>query len=288
MSTSLSVRPQPLSLSLAKVANRSFGCAPIGCFIPSSIVLGYWAAWYVVESKVSPPLPGKAPAPFDWDTWLPLGLASAAGLCLALLVAHFFVADCLARRRDAENRRLAALHALQLCKESAVQANQHLEAANQWLLKSDYEFQSSAFAPFWDAIENAARFLDLCHASYAAIQSNRLKYYQVLAPSEHNFPVLESQLAALDDPSQALAEFRRLVRQGQTNLGFAQIWEHRATRQSIVAGFQTLADGIRHLEATLVKSLDQLRRSVSSDLARVIFFQGRILSVVESAMRPAD
>ncbi len=160
------------------------------------------------------------------------------GILLVLLAVHFFVSDHLARQRDAEKRRQAALQALHLCRENAQQANRNLDSAGQWLLRGDYEFQSSAFAPFWDAIENAARYLDLCHANYAVIQNNRLQYYKTLDPSEHDFPVLETQLMALNDPSDALTEFRRLVRQGQTNLGFAQIWEHRATRQSIVAGFK--------------------------------------------------
>lgn len=221
--------------------------------------------------------------PFEWKSWILGGLGLTAGIFGVFLICSFLISDFLARRRDAERRQLAALEALRSARETAANANSNLAGAEQWLIKADYELKSNAYAPFWDAIENGARFLDLCHANYAAIQNSRRIYYNALEPSGNTFPVLEECLVALNDPTPALREFQRLVRLGQTNLGFAQIWEHRATRQSIVAGFQTLADGIRQLETTMVKSLDELRRSVSSDLARVIHFQGRILSILEAA-----
>ncbi len=72
MESTFLVKPQPMNLSLAKLTSRSFGCAPVGCLLPLSGILGFWAAAYWVGSRVPPALVGQPPAKFDWDTWLPL------------------------------------------------------------------------------------------------------------------------------------------------------------------------------------------------------------------------
>lgn len=281
------VMPRRRTVSASGLMNNIVSCSSLGCLLPASGVIGLWLA-FIILAPPAASLASRPQPPFDGQSWLLTGLGLAAGIYGIFLVVAFLFSDYAARRSDAEKRRQKALEALNICRERAAKSNVNLTHAEGWLAKCDYEFQSNAYAPFWDAIENAARFLDLCQSDYAAIQKERVQYYEALSPSRHNFPIIESQLEPLKDPEPALSDFHRLLRQGQTNLGFAQIWEHRATRQSIVEGFRTLAEGIRHLEATMVKSIEELRRSISSDLNRVIAFQGQIIGAIQAvAARPS-
>lgn len=57
---------------------------------------------------------------------------------------------------------------------------------------------------------------------------------------------------------------------GQTNFQFANIWEHRRTREVLIAGFRTLGEAINNLGATIEYSVSDLQRSISSDIANLV------------------
>jgi hypothetical protein len=65
-------------------------------------------------------------------------------------------------------------------------------------------------------------------------------------------------------------ELRRIVRMGQTNFQFANIWEHRRTREVLIAGFRTLGEAINNLGTTIEYSISYLQQSVSTDMAKLI------------------
>lgn len=92
----------------------------------------------------------------------------------------------------------------------------------------------------------------------------------MLNDREHTFPVFPVQLNTIPDPSDEIEELRRIVRLGQTNFQFANIWEHRRTREVSIAGFRTLGEAVNDLGATIEYSISNLQQSVSSDLARVV------------------
>jgi hypothetical protein len=57
---------------------------------------------------------------------------------------------------------------------------------------------------------------------------------------------------------------------GQTTFQFANIWEHRRTREVMIAGFRTLGDAVNNLGPAVEGSLSGLQQSVSSDVARLV------------------
>lgn len=57
---------------------------------------------------------------------------------------------------------------------------------------------------------------------------------------------------------------------GQTNFEFANIWEHRRTREVLIAGFRTLGEAVNNLATTLENSTYTLQETLTSDLAKVV------------------
>ena len=77
-------------------------------------------------------------------------------------------------------------------------------------------------------------------------------------------------LNSVPDASSVMIQLARVVRLGQTNFEFANIWEHRRTREVLIAGFRTLGDALNTLGATIEHSVSALQQSVSSDAAMVV------------------
>ena len=68
---------------------------------------------------------------------------------------------------------------------------------------------------------------------------------------------------SLPVPNSILKEFNRIFRMAQKDFQFASIWEHRQTRNVLIAGFSTLGEVINNLEYTINASLSDLQYSVS-------------------------
>jgi hypothetical protein len=150
-------------------------------------------------------------------------------------------------------------------------AREHLKWASGWLHNAEHEYAASAFAPFWDAVEQAALNLASCDEKVRRLITNAETYHAKLYERRHTFPrfpVDANDLAPVS--SGVAANFNRVVRLGQTNFHFANIWEHRATRNVMIAGFQTLGETMRGIAGTISYSVSGLQQSMSTDLARVV------------------
>ena len=146
----------------------------------------------------------------------------------------------------------------------------HLAEAGSWLKNAEAEFTSNAYGPFWDAVENAALHLSALHDKTNQLARNADEYYQSLNERQHNFPTFPIRPTNLPATSPVVDDLRRIVRMGQTNFEFANIWEHRRTREVLIAGFQTLGEAVSNLGSVIDNSLYNLQQSVSSDMARVV------------------
>ena len=152
----------------------------------------------------------------------------------------------------------------------AVEFPQHLSRAANWLRQAENEFKDNAFAPFWDAVENAARQLAVFNDKTNQASRFADKYYRTLNGRMHTFPSFPANDDNVPDPSSVVSELRRMVRMGQTNFQFANIWEHRLTREVIIAGFRTLGEAVNNLGSTVENSLFDLQQSNSSDVAKLV------------------
>lgn len=140
-----------------------------------------------------------------------------------------------------------------------------LSTASRFLQLANSEFHERAFDPFWTALENGLRALGSFHDDCQVLSKSADSYYSRLAGREHNFPPFPVTSTMIPNPTGVLLELRQLLRKGQTDFQFAQIWEQRKTRQVLISGFQTLADAVTGLTDSLIgvfssttQSLDEL------------------------------
>lgn len=152
----------------------------------------------------------------------------------------------------------------------ATELPQHLNQASGLLRQAETEYTDSAFAPFWDAVENAARQLAAFNDKAKQLSKNADEFYNKLDGRKHTFPTFPANSRAIPNPTTVVNELRRIVRMGQTNFQFANIWEHRRTREVLIAGFRTLGEAVNNLGATIEYSISGLQQSVSSDVAKLV------------------
>ncbi len=163
-----------------------------------------------------------------------------------------------------------------------------LNEAASWLRTAEAEYKANAFAPFWDAVEQAAIWLGDYNYKANQLANNANEYYQTLNGVQHTFPIFPAKFKNIPDASFVISELYRITRLGQTNFHFANIWEHRRTRKEIVAGFRTLNDAINDLGDTIEGSISKLQNSIFSDLAKVIKEQIRTRESVDKTRESID
>jgi hypothetical protein len=139
-----------------------------------------------------------------------------------------------------------------------------------WLVVAETEFENRAFGPFWDAIENTANWLGSLNDHVTRLGANAETYYSSLAVRHHNFPLFPIDLAHVPGSYEEVERLRLLVRKGQTDFQFANIWEHRQTREVLIAGFRTLGSALQNLATSFESSIAGLRGSMASDNSRIV------------------
>ncbi len=170
----------------------------------------------------------------------------------------------------------------------AAEVPECLHTASGWLQTAEREYRANAFAPFWDAVEQAAIWLGDYNYKVKEISGKAHYYYKELDGCAHTFPVFPVSIQSLPDATFVISELRRITRLGQTNFHFANIWEHRSTRREIVAGFTTLNNAISNLGSAIEDSVSNLRDSISSDLARVVEEQIKTRDAFDSSRQELD
>jgi hypothetical protein len=169
-----------------------------------------------------------------------------------------------ARWRQAEEQlRTYVMNALQSSSRILAELPHLLRRAENALMRAEAEYHESAFGPFWDAVEESAHHLVAFHQGVQTLHEYGRAYAAAVKGKENRFPPFGQNLNALPDPASTLVRFRRVVRRGQTDPNFANIWEHRQTRQVLIAGFKTLGTAINNLPQLVEMSLSELINSLS-------------------------
>lgn len=220
-----------------------------------------------------------------WDTFFGLGLVISpiAAFAIIIPIAVLGRRQHLVKLRDQRKKRTydelqqeaAALtvrlnNILTESLELLSQLPSVLGRASRLTVLANTEYLGNAFGPFWDSVENAALTLaEYKNISYR-LERNAKDYYSSLNGRKHTFPIFPIHSEDIPDPTAAIDDLHRVVRLGQTNFQFANIWEHRRTREVLIAGFRTLGEAINNLGNMLNSSLMSLRQAVSSDVARLV------------------
>lgn len=270
-------RIEPLPLAAAKrievpgLAQQQLGCA--------LVLLNLSAAFVIVELAGS--ILTRQRDAFTGLFFILLTAALAGGVTLPVLrkrraerVRALEEADLKARRETADleasklTNRTADL--LRRSNETAEKLPACLHDASAWLTQAGLEYNEKAYSSFWDAMESAATDLRGFRDLAQQLTRDSAIYQGMLSDRTHNFPALGIKTRTLPDPTHALTEFQRLLRSGQTNFEFATIWEHRTTRDVLLAGFRNLGEAVSNLRFGVEGAVSELHQAVSSDLAQLL------------------
>lgn len=277
MATQLRIKARPLSISLTALFRHISGCTSLGCLLPICLFGVLFWRWELAPKSSNGDI-GQPPAGTLWQSWLTTSLWITIGLFSVMALIVWLVLDYLDRRKDAEVRLAKAQKSMETSAAMAARANEMLKAADLWIAKAQHEYSENAYSPYWDAVEAAAVYMDRCREAYLGLQAERVAYYDLLAPSEHNFPTLEEKIIPLVDPTPSLTDLQAILRRGLTEPHFAQIREHRTTQRVLIAGFSNLSDGLKSLEQTVANSIADLKKTISIGFTNLLASQSAILS----------
>lgn len=161
---------------------------------------------------------------------------------------------------------------------SAIATQDHLKRSldytSELLRHAEYEYRANAFSSFWDCVEKAAEQLADFSTRTRELSKLGAEYYRSLEGRQHTctaFPVRQ-----IPNPAPVSKEWRRIVRLGETNFHFANIWEHRRTRKVMILGFQNMAEAVDNLAGAVDGSVSDLRNSLTSKTAELAKEQIRL------------
>ncbi len=158
-------------------------------------------------------------------------------------------------QRDRQIQRLSTLRQGYMDAEAELEIR--LSGAVRALAGGHDEFRDGAFAPFWDAIEDAvndlARFNQL--VDYARETVNEVRNTKLLPT------VVAKPLPAIvvPDAVPATRTLNDLVKQAQRDFQFSVIFEQRKTNQILTAGFRSLSDALNEVGSRIDDSVSSLR-----------------------------
>jgi hypothetical protein len=142
---------------------------------------------------------------------------------------------------------------------------ERLSSAEIWLDQAQDDFAEGAFAPFWDSIENATKWLAHFDEGVRHIKDNVSRYAEVIRKYENTppqFTLAHQSVAKLGVGTATSERMKAIVRTAQRNFQFAMIYEQRKTTQILVAGFTNLAQALDRMTWQITASIDDLASSV--------------------------
>ncbi|HVF60946.1 MAG TPA: hypothetical protein VNJ70_14160 [Thermoanaerobaculia bacterium] len=160
-----------------------------------------------------------------------------------------------------------------------------LHDADTALEQAAQEYGENAFAPFWDRIERAADRLGRFQGLIRHLEQLSEQYRRALSDRKHTFPPFPVGLRELPNPAKSLRQFQRMVRMGQTNYHFASIWEHRRTRQVLIAGFRTLGEAVNNVGYSLSESVSAMGGELKASLRSLVVDSQEQRSAIDAHAR---
>jgi len=172
------------------------------------------------------------------------------------------------QRRHREQQHHIALRLTSLLgdsKTTAASLPKLIQSAEISLDTAEREFEEGIFAPFWDAVEDAANALAGVSANINTIISNSSSYSTETSQLDTPAPPFELGIRTLPDASHTANRMRTIVRRAQKNFQFATIYEQRKTNRILVAGFSSLGQAIDGLGDNLATAMERLGETFAAE-----------------------
>lgn len=155
---------------------------------------------------------------------------------------------------------------------------QHLSNLQHYLDAAEEDLNAGAASGFWDQIELSAREFGQYRENMGKLADAERLYSRTdavtdsasfaaigLTPAVRAEPfVLTGDIAQALEDAIPSSRYKKLVRAGQSNFQFAQIYEMRRTRQALIDGFERLGDAIDGASERATSALFDLRASIES------------------------
>jgi len=249
------VKPNNFTPRFSDWRNHTKGCGTaggLGCF--SLMVIGA-LAWF---SLTTFPATQKTPPVLWWSLFI---LAVATLLLLLSYLQYYSRATSVAKKEAAAATSEARTRYVDIPKQ-VEQMDAAIRAADYYLDVAAREFEQHRYAPFWDALEAAAKSIGDCHTCQGWLAFDIDHYVNALSGRVHDFPTWDTAVIAIPEVTPALSRFTTLKNAAEADYHFASMREFRETRQVLIAGFKTLGEALRHLETAMVTSIQDLKRAV--------------------------
>ena len=166
-----------------------------------------------------------------------------------------------------------------------------MNKTREWILVAESYYKSHTYDPFWSALEQAAISLDdlkrwLKSLEYDTRELNKFGGCSELATQvKRKFLEFRNLLNRLDG----------LMSKGHSNFPFASIYQQRATRNVLVAGFTSLDVAINTLGREIqsnfravFSALNEISYDVSSGLSEIKDREKRTTLALEKTQRAVD
>ncbi len=229
------------------------------------------------------------------------------GVTLALFASHPEIAGAIAlvacgivvvRYLTNEQARRAKKAAQQLANERQIRSvcNKSIAAfesiprdlmtAEELLDVAESDFQDSAFAPFWDSIEQAMRKLGAVDGNIKLI-ADCSNQYKVLTRSYDGppppFPVDPDSVNRLATANGTVWRLKEIVRKAQRNYQFASIYEQRKTNDILIAGFTNLGEAIQGVGSRLEQSMGILGEQLNDLSSSMAVMNKKVVGAIKDA-----
>jgi len=239
-----------------------------------------------------------------------IGPVSGTMITVAAAVAYDYLrrahqVKCISQPRLNEERRLIEIERQAIVDEANALTNRlngifravphslpllagSISSTQSALDRAEFEFQSNAFSPFWDAIEQAANCMVEFNEITRRNTENFTLYYQALRGREHNFPRLPVSVSAFPDPTNVLSRLQAIVRMAQCDFHFATIYEQRKTNNILKHGFMSLNSAVADLGNTISHTIGEFKQAMDDHMEVLIDVVEETRSAIEKAADSAS
>jgi len=126
------------------------------------------------------------------------------------------------------------------------------------------QYRNRAFAAYWDGIRDLVDNLNSYKQLLDSVRGEVRSYDSLRSSTYNNFPPQPLEASGLPDAEYLIKIFLETVQLGQTDFEFATIWEQRRTQEILIAGFNTLENGVKGVGPLVKRShneiLDEIRK----------------------------
>lgn len=149
-------------------------------------------------------------------------------------------------------------------------------AAERATERAESEFRTRAYAPFWDAVEQAVLKLASLHEQSQRLLKHAERYDREASRLAPPTPKLDLNIETLPNAFHTTTRLRAVVRDAQKDFQFSAIYQQRQTNQLLAVGFKNVVEAVNGVSSRVGSSLKRLSCTVSLGFSELAATQREI------------